>query len=108
MKVFRSLLVVLAIGAASLSSAQARDSVSFSINLGGPGYYAYPAVTHYVAPQAVYYPTQRIYYSAPYAYYPAAGYGGGYYYSGPRHYGGHHQHRGHGHHGHHGHYGQHR
>ncbi|PPD47119.1 MAG: hypothetical protein CTY14_05040 [Methylotenera sp.] len=94
MKVFRSLLVALAIGAATLSSAQARDSVSLSINIGGLGYYAYPAVTHYVAPQVVYYPTHRIYHGAPYAYqpYPAVVYRGGHYYSGHRH------HRGHGHH----------
>ncbi|MDO9150478.1 MAG: hypothetical protein Q7U33_03770 [Methylotenera sp.] len=94
MKVFRSLLVALAIGAATLSSAQARDSVSLSINIGGPGYYAYPVVTHYVAPHVVYYPTHRVYHAAPYAYqaYPAAVYRSGHYYSGHRHY------RGHGHH----------
>lgn len=95
MKLFRSLLVVLVLGVATLSSAQARDSVNFSINIGGPGYYAYPVVTHYVAPQVVYYPAHRVYYAAPYAYthYPATVYGRPYY-SGHRHH-----HKGHGYHG---------
>ncbi|WP_036302170.1 hypothetical protein [Methylotenera sp. L2L1] len=97
MKVLRSLLVALVIGIATLSSAQARDSVSLAINIGGPGYYAYPAVTYYAAPPVVYYPTRRVYYAEPYAYqyYPATVYGSGYYYSGHRH---HRYHRGHGHH----------
>lgn len=95
MKLFRSLFMGLVIGLATLSSAQARDSVSLSINIGGPGYYAYPAVRHYVAPPVVYYPAQRIYHPAPYAYqyYPPAVYGGDYY-SGHRHH-----HRGYGRHG---------
>ena len=100
MKVFRSLLVVLAIGAATLSSAQARDSISFALNIGGPGYYAYPAEVQYVAPPVVYYPGYSVYYDTPYAYqyyYPATVYRGGYgVYGG--YYSGHHHHRGYGHH----------
>jgi len=99
MRVIRSLLVVLAIGVATLSSAQARDSVSFSLNIGAPGYYAYPAEVQYVAPPAVYYPGYSVYYDTPYAYryyYPAAVYRGSYgVYGG--YYSGHHHHRGYGH-----------
>jgi len=102
MKVLRSLLVVLAIGAATLSSAQARDSVSFALNIGAPAYYAYPAEVQYVAPPVAYYPGYSAYYDAPpYAYqyyYPATVYRGGYGFYG-NYYSGHHHHGGYGHHG---------
>ena len=38
MKIFHSAVLVLAIGAASISSVQARDSFSIGINVGGHGY----------------------------------------------------------------------
>ncbi|ACT48805.1 hypothetical protein [Methylotenera mobilis] len=102
MKVLRSLLVVLALGAATLSSAQARDSVSFALNIGGPGYYAYPAAVQYVAPPVAYYPGYSVYYdTAPYAYqyyYPATVYRGGYGFYG-NYYSGRHHHHGDGRHG---------
>lgn len=80
--------MALAIGVVALSSTQARDSVSLSINIGGSGYYANPVVTHYVASQVVYYSTRRVYHATAYAY-PAVVHRSGHYYSGHRHYRGH-------------------
>ena len=103
MKVLRSLLVVLAIGAATLSSAQARDSVSLAVNIGAPAYYAYPAEVRYVAPPVAYYRGYSVYYdTAPYVYqyyYPAAVYRGGYGVYGGDYSRHHHHHHGGGHHG---------
>ncbi len=95
MKVFRSLLVVLAMCAVTLPAVQARDSVNFSVNLGVP-YYGQPTTVRYGAPPIVYYPAPayQTYYPAPYAYpsYPTIVYRGNYY-------GGGHQYRGYSHHG---------
>ncbi len=60
MKIFRSAIVALAIGVASISSAVARDSFNIGINVGGYGYpqaqyYAGPPVVYYNAPPVVYY-----------------------------------------------------
>jgi hypothetical protein len=97
MKTFHSVVLALAIGAASITSAQARDSFSLGINIGGYGY----------APPAVYYAPPPVYYSpAPVVYYQPApryyGYGHSYapavsyqYYNGGRH-GFNGGHRGHG------------
>lgn len=93
MKFLRSLLAVLAIGAVTISTANARDSFSLGINIGGYGndyghihqHYAPPVVYH--APHAYYYEPVRTYYHAPivsYQYYS----GGGHRYNGhhARHY----------------------
>lgn len=66
MKLIHSVVLALAIGAATVSTAQARDSFSLGINIGGYGY-APPPVVYYPAP---------VYYSEPVYYRPA-----------PRHYG---------------------
>lgn len=76
MKILRSAVVVLAIGAASISSASARDSFNIGINIGGQGYYEpYP---YYAAPPVVYYSEPVVYYrQAPSVYYyaPVVSYG---------------------------------
>ena len=64
MKIFHSAVLALAIGAASISSVQARDSFSIGINVGGHGYHE--PVRYYAEP--VYY-SQPVYYSAPVTYY---------------------------------------
>lgn len=97
MKVLRLVFATLAIGVASISTAQARDSFSLGINIGTPYYAPPPVVRYYPAPPVVYYsaPTAYYYRSAPPAYYyPGASFR---YYS----YGGHRHHhnwddRGHG------------
>lgn len=101
MKVLRSIAIALAIGAASVSTAQAHDSFSFGINIGAP-VYAYPAVTYRAAPRVVYYEEPRVIYPASYAYYGApvvvhrdVYYGGPRpYFEGHRHYRGHRGHYG--------------
>jgi hypothetical protein len=95
MKLIHTAVLALAIGAASISSVQARDSFSLGINVGGYGYA--PPVAYYPAP--VYY-SEPVYYSAPVTYYrPAPRYYGyaptvvsfGYQnYGGYSHHGGHH------------------
>ena len=72
MKILHSTILALAIGAASISSVQARDSFSIGLNIGGYGY----------APPVVYYP-QPVYYSEPVIYYREPVY----YREAPRHYG---------------------
>ena len=67
MTILPSALVVLAISAASVTSAQARDSFSLGINIGGYGYA--PPVTYYPAP--VYY-GEPVYYNQPIEYYRPA------------------------------------
>ena len=62
MKLLRSAVIALAIGAASISTASARDSFSLGVNIGGYGYA--PPVAYYPAPPVVYY-SQPIYYRAP-------------------------------------------
>lgn len=56
MRIFHSVVIALAIGAATVSTAQARDSFSFGISVGGYGN-GYGG-----APPMVYYPTP-VYYS---------------------------------------------
>ena len=51
-------MLALTMGVASISSAQARDSFSIGVNIGGYGY----------APPAVYYP-EPVYYHEPIVYY---------------------------------------
>jgi hypothetical protein len=88
MKILRSIVAVLAIGAATISTANARDSFSLGINIGGFGY-APPVVYHappvvYHAPHAYYYEPVRTYYHAPvvsFGYYDR----GGHRYNGNRH-----------------------
>jgi hypothetical protein len=62
MKLIHSTVLALVIGVAAVSSAQARDSFSLGINVGGYGY-APPPVVYYPAP---------VYYSEPVTYYRAA------------------------------------
>lgn len=115
MKLLRCLLMVLAFGA-SISTAQARDSFSLGISIGGYSPYGHPGVTYHAVPQVIYYDAPRIYHHAPHAYHaPVIGhrdiyYGGAHnYYSAPRHHlprhhgfqGNHGGHRHHGHRGHH-------
>lgn len=71
MKLIRSLMIGLAVFAASLTAAQAHDSFNIGINIGGYGYGAYPAVTYRAVPDVVYYESPRVYYPAAYAYYDA-------------------------------------
>ncbi len=92
MKILHATMLALAIGAASISSAQARDSFSLGINIGGYGYA--PPVAYY--PQPVYY-SQPVYYAepvyyrpAPRAYYAPAVVSFGYQNYGGHHYRGHH------------------
>jgi hypothetical protein len=59
MKIIHSAVLALAISAAAVSSAQARDSFSLGINVGG---YGYP-------PPVVYYNEPVVYYSAAPRYY---------------------------------------
>jgi hypothetical protein len=68
MKIFHSAVLALTIGAATVSTAQARDSFSLGINVGGYGY-APPPVVYYPAP--VYY-GEPVYYSQPVTYYREA------------------------------------
>jgi hypothetical protein len=78
MKMFRLLLLTLALAIGGMSSAYARDSFGLSLNIGIPGYYAEPPVVYYAPPPAVYYtPAPTRYYYAPRA---------EFYYSEPRHY----------------------
>ena len=67
MKLIHSVILALAIGAATVSTAQARDSFSLGVNIGGYGYA--PPVVYYPAP--VYY-NEPIYYSEPVTYYRPA------------------------------------
>lgn len=74
MKVLRSFVLALAIGATSLTSAHAGDSFSIGINVGNHGHHAYPVsshrvISHHVAPQVVYYSEPVVYHRfAPQAY----------------------------------------
>lgn len=86
------LTLLLAIGmAGAVGSAQAHDSVGFSLNIGSPYYYGPPPV--YVAPPPVYYAPPPVYYGPPPGYYgPRINY---------RYYDDHSHHRWHKHRGHH-------
>ena len=109
MKVLRSIVLALAVGAAAVSTAQAHDSFSVGVNIGGYGPQAYPVVAYQTAPHVVYHQAPRAYYPARYAYYGApVAVHRDVYYGGPRHhfrghehYRGYVQHGGYGH-GHHG------
>jgi hypothetical protein len=70
MKKIRLMFLALALVLAGTSSAYARDSFGFSINLGSPGFYGPPPV-YYAPPPAVYYQPAPVYYHyyAPQAYY---------------------------------------
>ena len=73
MKIIHSAMLALAIGAASISSVQARDSFSLGINVGGYGYA--PPVVYYPAPvyrESVYYGEPVVYYREPVTYYRSA------------------------------------
>lgn len=65
MKIFHSAILALAIGAACVSSAQARDSFSLGINVGG---YGYPPPVYY-APPVTFYNPPVVYYSGASNYY---------------------------------------
>lgn len=69
-KIFHSAIFVL-LSAASITSAQARDSFSLGINIGG---YGYPPPVFY-APPVTYYNPPVVYYSAAPAYYGRGYYG---------------------------------
>ena len=73
MKIFHSAILAFAIGVACVSSAQARDSFSFGLNIGG----GYPPPVYY-APPITFYNPPVVYYSAVPGYY-----GSGYYNSAP-------------------------
>lgn len=79
MKTVYSAFLALTIGVATISAANARDSFSLGINIGGYGYA--PPVTYYAAPPVIYY-SAPAYHAAP-SYYRAPSYygtpGRGYY-----------------------------
>lgn len=62
MKKYQQILLGLAIALAGTSTAQARDSVGFSISFGAPVYYAPPPV-YYAPPPVVYHAPAPAYYS---------------------------------------------
>jgi len=99
MKILRSLMIALALGATA-SAAQAHDSFNIGISLGGHGYPG-AVVAYNTAPQVVYYDTPRVYYPAPYAYHraPVMIYRDNYYGAPRHHFSGRH-HGGYGHPGH--------
>jgi len=106
MKILRSLMIALALGATA-SAAQAHDSFNIGISLGGYGYPGAPVVAYNNVPQVVYYDTPRVYYPAPHAYHRAPvmiyrdnHYGAPRHHFSGRHHGGY-GHPGHGHRGHH-------
>ncbi len=72
MKIIHSVGLALLIGVASVSSAQAHDSFSLGINIGGYGYA--PPVAYYPAP--VYYREPVVYYREPVYYREAPRYYG--------------------------------
>lgn len=79
MKILRLVFATLAIGVASISSAQAHDSFSLGLSFGN-GYSPYepPVVRYYSAPPVVYYGAPSAYYydTAPSVYYyPQASFG---------------------------------
>ncbi len=78
MKIFHSAILALAIGAASITSAQARDSFGFGLNIGG----GYPPPVYY-APPITFYNPPVVYYSAAPSYYGNGYYGSGYYSNAP-------------------------
>lgn len=87
MKIMKTILATMAIVAATATTAQARDSFSIGVNIGGHGharhsigthrhapafrgYYRAPSVVYYAAPPVVYYaPTRRYNHFSPYASY---------------------------------------
>jgi hypothetical protein len=75
MKVLRTLLTVAAFGALFSTTANARDSFSLGINIGGYGYAPPPVVQYYPGP-TTYYATPTYYYAPPVVSYQY--YGGGY------------------------------
>jgi hypothetical protein len=81
MKLLRSAVIALTIGAASISTAFARDSFSVGVNIGSYGYV--PPVVYYPAPPVVYY-SQPVYYrtASPVYYQPVVSYQ---YYNGGHH-----------------------
>ena len=87
MKILRSLLTVLAIGAVTLSTANASDSFSIGINVGGYGNDYYEPARYYSAPPVYYYEPVRSYYHPPVVSYRY--YGDSHNYNG-HHYNGHH------------------
>lgn len=93
MKILRTLLAVAVIGLASVSSANARDSFSFGLSIGGYG--PPPVVSYYhPAPPVVYYGAPSVYYAPqPYYYGPRASFR---YYDNDRHHRHHGWNRGHG------------
>lgn len=111
MKFLRSVFIVLAIGAVTISTANARDSFSIGINVGGFGNGYYEPVRYYSPPPVVYYGAPAYYYEPVHSYYqaPIVSYR---YFGGGHHYNGHHNARhgwGNGYRGHHdGHRGGHR
>jgi hypothetical protein len=70
MKSIRLMFVAMALLLAGTSTAFARDSFGFSINIGSPGFYGPPPAVYY-APPPVYYHPAPIYYRSygPRAYY---------------------------------------
>ena len=73
MKLLRLVFATLVIGVASISIAQAHDSFSLGIIVGGGNPYYAPPVRYYEPPVVYYrepiYYSQPVYYSAPPAYY---------------------------------------
>ncbi len=104
MNTLQKTLAVLALSVAGLSTANARDSFSLGINIGGYGFAPPPVVHYYPAPATVYYGAPTVYYGAPivrhvptvnYQYYDRGH--RGHHSHGWGHHGGHSQHWGRGH-----------
>ena len=87
MKFLKWMLLGLSIAIAGISNANARDSFSIGLNIGGPGYYAAPPVPYYAPPPVVYRAPPPVVYAPPPVYYrpyePRIYYR---YYDGPRNY----------------------
>ncbi|MDX1915210.1 MAG: hypothetical protein SFU55_06470 [Methylophilus sp.] len=80
-----SIILAAALSTIAISNANARDSFSVGINIGGYGYAPPPVVYYYPPPPPVYYGAPSTYYSAPVVRYaPVVSYR---YYDGDRYHG---------------------
>ena len=92
MKILRSLIAVLAIGVAAMSTANARDSFSLGISIGGHSHVYDEPVRYYSAPPVVYYAAPTYYYEPVRSYYHSPIVSFGFHSGGDRYYRGHHGH----------------
>lgn len=73
MNILKTIFATMTLCLAGVSTAQAHDSISFGLSIGGYGYAPPPVVQYYPAPPVVYYPRTTYYgstyYAAPPVYY---------------------------------------